>query len=393
MKKILSFLLVLLTIASFVACNGNDGASQSDSSASSSITDDSQSKMTPPTINGNQLSDYTIIYQDIDKMSREACRYKDVAIEMQDYFRETYSQKVHIAPHTATEADKEIILGFINTRAMALGYTTEYGYDKYKIVIKGDKIWICGSYASGVYQGFEALVEMFNASEGQDFGDTEFSGQGNVIKVSTVGDSITHGINSYDYTKVYPYYLQKMLGFDYYVLNSGLTSTSICTIDGQYCYSTTAEYRAAINFKPDVMLFGLGTNDANPNPDYPNKDWENPANNRVEVFKRDTKALWDSFYAANPEVQIFVILPPALIDKPEGKFWRPVEWTANIEKYSHPLLVALAAEYELPTVDMFPWSQENPDVFTDGLHPMGATYRKYALHIYEGISELIKKPE
>ena len=395
MKKFLSAFLAILMLLSFASCNGDTSESIAESSAisSSESAEESKPEMTPPTIHGNQLSDYTIIYQDLDKMSREACRYKDVAIEIQNYFKENYSHKVRIAPHTTKEADKEIILGFMTTRSIALNYTNTYEYDKYKVVIQGDKIWICGSYASGVYQGFEALVEMFNSSEDKEFGDTAFSGQGKVIKVSTVGDSITQGINSYDYTKVYPYYLQKMLGFDYYVLNSGLTSTSICTIDGKYCYSTTAEYRAAIQFKPDVMLFGLGTNDANPNPDYPNKDWENPANNRVEVFKRDTKALWDSFYAANPDVQIFVILPPALIDKPEGKFWRPVEWTANIEKYSHPLLVGLAEEYELPTVDMFPWSQENPDVFTDGLHPIGASYRKYALHIYEGISELIKKPE
>ncbi len=404
MKKFLSLLLAVLMLLSFAACSGSDNDSDieseeteesnaSEKSESSEESEESESDVRSPIINGNKLSDYKIIYQELNIMDREACRYKDLALEIQDYFKKTYSQTVQIADQNSKETKKEIILGFIRNRNISANYTTEYGYDKYKVVIKGDKIWICGNYASGIYQGFEALVEKFNSSEDGIFGDTEFSGQGKVIKVSAVGDSITQGINSYNYTQVYPYYLQKMLGFDYYVLNSGRTSTSICTIDGEFCYSRTDEYRVAIDFKPDVVLFGLGTNDANPHPDYPNKNWENPANNRIEVFKRDTKALWDSFYKANPDVQIFVILPPSLIDKPQGAFWRPVEWTANIKKYSHPLLVELAEEYELPTVDMFPWSQKNPDIFTDGLHPIGESYHAYASYIYDGISELIKKPE
>lgn len=391
LKKIFCVLTVVLIIASVCGCANNV-----DAPADSSVAVESsepEKVIIPPVINGNSLSDYTIVYRAMNNATQtDACRDSGLVNVIRKYFKETYGEVVKAAPDSATESEKEIILGKIASREISKGDETEYGYGGYKVVISGDKIWISGDYATGIYQGFEALTEMFNESEDGVFTDTEFSGEGEVIRVAAIGDSITIGVNSNDYEKTYPTYIQQMLGYDYYVANLGVNGSSICTID-PYSYAKFREYTIAKMLKPDVVLFALGTNDANPGAHTPSKDWTNPANNRVEVFKRDTKAMWDTFKSLNPDVQIFVILPASLIDCPAGQKWDPVNWTANIVEYSHPLLKELAEEYSLDTVDMFPWSVENPEVFTDGLHPYKESYKDFAQYIYENIADKIVKPE
>ncbi|MBO5914188.1 MAG: hypothetical protein J6Q72_02475, partial [Clostridia bacterium] len=215
-------------------------------------------------------------------------------------------------------------------------------------------------------------------------------GEKKIIKVACVGDSITQGINSTDPKNMtYPAYIQEMLGYDYYVLNAGLSGYSICDID-DYAYHKSKQFTESRELRPDVVLFALGTNDANPTPNQPYKSWTDPKYDRTNVFIRSTKNLLDAYKKANPEVQIIMILPASLF-KVGADGWNAIPWTENIVKYSHPLLKQIAEEYGLQTVDMFPWSQEHKEVFTDGLHPKDETYKTFAQFIYDNIKDTIKK--
>ena len=385
MKRFLCLTLCLLMLLPFAACGNGNG----ESSAVSDISEETSIEPPKtPVINGVNLSEFTLVF----KKASGGATYKTVAKQFADYVKETFGFELPCREESVPGKDNEILFGFTSNRELASENKAEYSFGGYKVIIKGTKVLIASSYPQGCKAGIDALVDKIKESEDGAFNDMEFSGEKKIIKVACVGDSITQGINSTDPVNMtYPVYIQEMLGYDYYVMNAGLSGYSICTND-QYAYHKSKQYTDSRELRPDVVLFALGTNDANPSPTQPYKNWEDPANDRVNIFKSRTKALLDAYKAANPDVQIIMSLPASLF-KVGADGWNAVDWTENIVKYSHPLLVEIAKEYGLQTVDMFPWSQENKEVFTDGLHPKDETYKTFAQFIYDNIKDTIKKPE
>ncbi|MBE6683230.1 MAG: hypothetical protein E7595_03645 [Ruminococcaceae bacterium] len=382
MKKILCFVLGMLMLVSFAACGGEEEVAESSAEESVEIIPK------VPVINGKEISEYTIVY----KTTTGSCTYKDVAKGFEKYIEDTFGIDLVCRDETLPEAEYEIIFGEVSKRDIVEENKSDYGIGGYKVVIKGTKIYIASSYANGCNAGCEAFIEKIKTSEDGMFADGEFSGEKKIIKVACVGDSITQGINSTDpKNKTYPVYIQEMLGFDYYVLNAGLSGYSICKID-EYAYFKTSQYLQARELRPDVVLFALGTNDANPTPNQPYKNWDDPQYDRENVFIESTNELLDAFVKINPDVQIYMILPASLF-KVGADGWSAEAWTKNIVEHSHPLLKKIATERNLPIVDLFPWSLENKEVFTDGLHPKDETYKTFAQFIYDSIKDTIKKPE
>ncbi len=376
-------MLATLLCGALAAC----GTETEESSLAESSEASAQESIAPPptpVIGGSNLSEYAIVYAE----TADIHHYKAVAEALADYFKDTFGVNPEVYGDMVPEADKEIIIGVSPRRAVSKEYQSVYTHGGYKVAISGTKVVIAGTYYTGCYQGVEAFIEEIKASEDGVFNDRVFEGEGKVIKVACVGDSITQGINSTNpKTQTYPSYIQEMLGYDYYILNAGLSGYSICKTD-EYAYWKSNQYAQAKNLKPDVVIFHLGTNDANPGQPY--KNWED--HDRKSEFIESTKALLDSFVAANKDVQTYIVLPASLF-KVGADTWNAVAWTEGIVKYVHPTLTEIAAEYNYPTVDMFDWSLENQGVFTDGLHPKDLTYKAYAKHIYEGIKDTVKKPE
>lgn len=386
MKKILCLLILSALMLSFVAC-GNE--SESISSEESVSEEASQKDPIMPTINGNQITDYRIVYTETD----ESAKYYTAANALKDYFKTAFGVDVKVVSETASETECEIILGLSSKRTAADGVKNNFDYGEYAVEIKDNKIVIAASYASGCYQGVKALIDCFNNSEDGVFENTSFQGEGKVLKVACVGDSITEGINSTKPTEyTYPCYIQEMLGLDYYVLNAGLSGLSICKND-TLAYVKHPAYPKAIALDPDIVIFALGTNDANPKIEkYPFKNWEDPNHDRSAEFLESTRELLDDFKEINPDVQIFMVYPPSLFVVGDDR-WRAEPWTETIVTYVRPLLEQVAEEYGLPTVDTFDWSKENKSVFTDGLHPKDEGYKTFAQYIYDNIKDQIKKPE
>ena len=217
-----------------------------------------------------------------------------------------------------------------------------------------------------------------------------FSGEKKIIKVACVGDSITYGATSTKTGRTYPAYIQEMLGPDYLVMNAGISGYSIVSTD-EYAYCLTEEYARAKEFAPDVVLFALGTNDANPTPSQPYKNWDDPKNDRKNRFIKSTEALLDSFSEINPDVQIYIIIPASLF-KVGDDSWGAEKWTEGLKTHVIPLLREISEKRELHAVELFDWSIGNKEVFADGLHPKDEGYKTLARFIYDSIKDTIKKP-
>lgn len=364
------------------ACSGSDESSLPESS------EESVEPPKEPVINGNPLADYTVVYKSVTN----DFNYKGVATEFVSYVKDTFGVELNMLSDKVPENEKEIIFGWIHSRDICADNPADMDIGGYEIIVSGNKLLINSSSVNGCYAGYEALLEKIKTSPDGIFNDQAIEGEKKIIKVACVGDSITQGINSTDTINMtYPAYIQQMLGYDYYVLNAGLSGYSICKID-EYAYYKSKQYLQARELKPDVVLFALGTNDANPTPSQPYKNWEDPQYDRTNVFIESTNELLDAFVKINPDVQIYMILPASLF-KVGNDGWSAEAWTANIVKYSHPLLKQIAENRNLQTVDLFPWSEENKAVFTDGLHPKDETYKTFAQFIYDSIKDTIKKPE
>ncbi|HBN38285.1 MAG TPA: hypothetical protein DD404_02040, partial [Ruminococcaceae bacterium] len=87
----------------------------------------------------------------------------------------------------------------------------------------------------------------------------------NQIRVACVGDSITFGCMVQNWQKNnYPTVLNHLLGEDYCVNNFGYTNrTAIKSAD--YPYTNEKLYRQSLDFKPDIVVLMLGSNDSKEN--------------------------------------------------------------------------------------------------------------------------------
>lgn len=401
MKKLISVILSLLMLITLCACGSAENSSApaeegsktestddtsktvSDNASGTSSVPEEPEYLPEPTINGTKLSEFVLVY----KESNDCAQYKTIVLEMYDFIKETYGIELKYRSERLVAAEHEIIVGLPATRLVCSDYRVDYGCGGYKLAVKGGNVVLAASYPNGSYFAYEEFKKLLSGTS--EITDTEIEGSEPVIKVACVGDSITQGINSTDkINKIYPAYLQEMLGWNYYVLNAGLSGYSVVNTD-DYAYCKSAQYKDALRLVPDVVIYALGTNDANPGQAY--KNWDNPENNREEKFLASNRELLDSFYDVNPDCQIFLCYPASLF-KVGNDQWNAIPWAEGIEKHVRPLLEQIVAEYELPTVDFWQWSKDNSYVFTDGLHPKDETYEPFAKHIYDNIKDLIVKP-
>jgi len=121
------------------------------------------------------------------------------------------------------------------------------------------------------------------------------------IKVACVGDSLTYGSNLDGwYKNNYPVKLQNILGDKYCVNNYGHPGSTV-TISKDM-YSKLSEYKQSLQFKADIVVMMLGTNDTWA------KSWKNAED--IEDFKREYINLINAYRVANPSVRIIAMTPP-----------------------------------------------------------------------------------
>jgi acyl-CoA thioesterase I len=199
------------------------------------------------------------------------------------------------------------------------------------------------------------LSSLYMLPMGNQFmGGNQFS----PIRVACVGDSITQGT-------YYTQDLQKLLGNHYAVGNFGLGgSTVLLSTIKPYMYRSL--FQNAQNFRPNIVIVMLGTNDANP-----------MYLDRIDNFVQDYKTLVSQFSSAH---QIWLVLPPPIYSDrlgPNG---------ASLVNNIIPRIQHVANELNLPTIDVYSSLLNHSDFFYDGVHPTAEGAQIIANTVYSALT-------
>jgi len=202
--------------------------------------------------------------------------------------------------------------------------------------------------------------------------------------VACVGDSITYGYGaSNQNTKSYPANLQTLFGAGVQVKNFGHSGATMLSAPfGDLPYRDQPEYAAATSFVTgagasavvDVIIM-LGTNDSK------NFNWApsgKPKND--QQFLSDYRAMVEHFGALSPKPLVFLALPLATGNNPCCS----IDGTV-IHDQILPLIKQVAAEKNLPTIDLNTPTTGHPEYFGDGVHPTDAAYALVATLMHDGL--------
>lgn len=347
---------------------------------------------------GTPISAYTIVYAKesatVSDKQIQAAKYADTVEVFADLIEGATGKRPEIVPDTTRIPDgtKTILFGKTALADDDAAYTEAFASEgAYTAsLLENGTVVLAGNNACSVLAAGEAFAEALrNAPDGLD--ELNISAEKDLIKVACIGDSITYGTNSSDTSMMnYPVYLQRLLGYDYYVEKYGAPSHSLIETDTQSILKHNY-YNMSLNAAPDVVIAMLGTNDCRTQKwdDSKYKDWTNPQ--RTANFLAAGEKLINDFRAANPDVQIIWTTLPTV---PQDA-WLGSDWTQRIKRYGNPLIQQLAAENNCQIIDVFTFSENHPEMFEggDGLHPQNEQYGILAQGIYDMVKDFIKKPE
>ncbi|MDE7336146.1 MAG: cyclically-permuted mutarotase family protein [Muribaculaceae bacterium] len=175
------------------------------------------------------------------------------------------------------------------------------------------------------------------------------------VKVACIGNSITYGYKLPDREiNAYPSQLQRMLGDEYEVGNFGHSGATLLN-RGHNPYMKLPEFRAALDFKPDIAVIHLGVNDTDP------RNWPNFGSQ----FVGDYLALIDSVRASNPNVRVIIArLTP--IRAGHGRFETGTrDWRLKIQEAIERIAQISGAEL----IDFDAPLRDRQELIFDNVHP------------------------
>jgi acyl-CoA thioesterase I len=182
------------------------------------------------------------------------------------------------------------------------------------------------------------------------------------IKVACVGDSITDGTE-------YPADLRTMLGANYTVDNFGEGGATV-SLQSDKPYMNQIEFQEAKQFKPNIVIIMIGTNDA-----YPSRQ------QNLNNFTNDYKKLVDAFQELSSKPKIFLVIPPPVFNAALGPN------NTILLNGVIPRLTQVATELGLPIIDTYTPLMNHADYFWDGVHPNSNGAKIIATQIYKAIIE------
>ena len=192
------------------------------------------------------------------------------------------------------------------------------------------------------------------------------------IKVACVGNSITYGTGVANREQnAYPVVLQRLLGKGYQVENFGRPGATLLR-HGHRPYFDQPEFRAALQFRPDIAVIHLGINDTDP------RNWPNYR----DEFIPDYLALIDSLRAVNPQVRILVArLTPIGVDHPRFDSGTR-KWREEISQAVQQVADIAHVEW----IDFYAPLVAHPDWMPDAVHPDARGAEVLAKVAYSGIT-------
>ena len=175
------------------------------------------------------------------------------------------------------------------------------------------------------------------------------------IKVACIGNSVTYGMTHKNPAETsYPTQLQQMLGEEYDVRNFGHSGATLIS-KGYRPYINLPEYKAALDFAPDIAIIHLGLNDTDP------RCWPNYRDDFYGDYMNIVKALRD----VNPKVEVYICRMTPIFhwhrrfkSGTRDWYWQIQDVIENIAKYE---------DFEL--IDLSRYLYNRPDLMPDALHP------------------------
>ena len=205
---------------------------------------------------------------------------------------------------------------------------------------------------------------------------TSVSAAGSPVKVACCGDSITQGwASSNTATCSYPAQLQNMLGDGYDVRNygsGGLTAMkNYGSLVGSY-WTYGSFYKDSQNFRPDIVILKLGTNDAVV------KDGGSYRTDLATQFHDDLKALVESYQALASKPTVYLCTPMTAFDS---------EHPTRVQNIIVPAVKTVASETGATLLDFNAYSADykSRNLTNDGIHPNDAGYIDMAGYMYENV--------
>jgi len=348
-------------------------------------------KCADPVIAGTPLSEYTVVYANEGVTSDkriDASKYVYTVENFVELVKQTTGKTIAVTNDTGSlPSGKVIFFGNNSSDADDAAYSVKINkLGSYQInILDNGNIVLAGKNAASTLAAGEAFLAAVRDDAKQLVPGFELRGKKKMIRVACVGDSITYGTGSTDDSMYnYPVYLQKLLGYDYYVEKYGAPANSLIETD-DFAYINSDGFNKSRQAAPDVVIIMLGTNDCHYKADDSSyRDWTDPA--RPAAFIKAGQKLIDAYKRANPNVQIIFATPPFVRSNST--------WSMRIKTYCAPTIRELAEMNGYQTIDIYSYSRENTDMFRggDGLHPKDEGYAILAQGFYELTKDIIKKP-
>ena len=192
------------------------------------------------------------------------------------------------------------------------------------------------------------------------------------IKVACIGNSVTYGYTHRNPAETsYPTQLQKMLGGNYDVRNFGHSGATLLS-KGHRPYVNLPEYKAALDFAPDIAIIHLGLNDTDP------RNWPNYR----DEFYSDYIAIIEALQETNPDVEIFICQMSPIFHWHRRFKSGTRDWYWQIQE-----LIPQIAEYgPFEVIDFSRYLYSRPDLMPDALHPDEAGATILAKQVYSAIT-------
>ena len=175
------------------------------------------------------------------------------------------------------------------------------------------------------------------------------------IRVACVGDSITYGAGIKDRKNMnYPVQLGKMLGSKYEVKNFG-NSGSTMLKKGDKPFWKQREYKAALDFNPNIVVIKLGTNDTKP------QNWKHGAD-----YSADYKSMISAFAKLPSKPKVYICLPVPVVKAR----WGITDEIVN--KDIIPALKKVSIHTKCEIIDLNSPFKGKHQLIPDHVHPNGA---------------------
>lgn len=212
---------------------------------------------------------------------------------------------------------------------------------------------------------FLFLYAASSFSEARYINEADYSGP---IRIACVGDSITYGYGINDRTRnSYPAQLAGLLGPKWQVHNFGVSGATLLK-KGNFPYWEQDAFMSAREFKPQVVIIMLGTNDAR------RINWKHK-----DEYVDDYIALIKSFQKLDTKPEIWLCYPAPAYS---------LKWGINntIKGEIIPRIGEVALQTFLPIIDLYQALSNRKEMFSDSLHPNSNGAKLIAEKIFSAIT-------